>query len=196
MVAALALLFLVAWQFDRSLALAARDIDPTVFAIFRQITRLGRSEWYLIPSGVGAIVGYLLMRRDPRWTRFTQRCAWIFAAVAGSGLVCAALKIIFGRARPRLLDTDYGMSWFRLGTDWSSFPSGHSNTAFAMALAVGVLWPAWRWPALVTAAIVAASRVVIGAHYLTDTLAGAALAVVTTFYLARWFRRKGWLSAE
>lgn len=194
--AALALVFVVAWHFDRTLALAARDLDPLTFAIFRQITRLGRSEWYLVPTGIGAIAGFVLTKRDPTWRRFTLRCAWVFAAVAVSGIVANILKVLFGRARPRLLDSDFGMSWFRFGSDWSSFPSGHSNTAFAVALAVGLLWPAWRRPLLVAAAIVAGSRVVIGAHYLSDTLAGAALAVVTTLYLARWFRTKGWLPAE
>jgi undecaprenyl-diphosphatase len=193
---ALAIVFALAWHFDRTLALAARELDPTTFAVFRQITRLGRSEWYLIPTGIGAIAGYFLMRRDASWTRFTHRCAWVFAAVAGSGIVTILLKILFGRARPRLLDTDFGMSWFRFGSDWSSFPSGHSNTAVAVALAIGALWPRWRRPLLVVAAIVAASRVVIGAHYLSDTLAGALVAVVTTFYLARWFRRKGWLPQD
>lgn len=192
---ALALVFVLAWHFDRTLALAARNPDPTIFAIFRQITRLGRSEWYLIPTAIGAAWGYVMMRRGggQAWRRFTQRCVWVFTAVAASGLVANALKILFGRARPRLLDNnDFGMSWFRVGSDWSSFPSGHSDTAFAVALALGALWPRWRGPLLVAAAIVAGSRVVIGAHYLSDTLAGAALAVVTTLYLRRWFRRKGW----
>jgi undecaprenyl-diphosphatase len=121
-----------------------------------------------------------------------QRCVWIFSAVAVSGLAANALKIVFGRARPRLIESDYGMAWFRFGADWASFPSGHSNTAFAIALALAALWPGWRRPLLVAAAIVAASRVVIGAHYLSDTLAGAALAVLTTVLLQRWFRRKGW----
>jgi undecaprenyl-diphosphatase len=194
LVTALALLFLLAWYFDRTLALAARDLDPTTFAIFRQITRLGRSEWYLIPTGIGTIVGFVMLRRAPSeaWRRFTHRCLWVFAAISVSGIATNILKILFGRARPRLLDTDYGMSWFRFGSDWASFPSGHSNTAVAVALAIGLLWPAWRRPLLVVAAIVAASRVVIGAHYLSDTLAGAAVAVATTLYLARWFRRKGW----
>ncbi|MDB5364389.1 MAG: Phosphoesterase, PA-phosphatase related protein [Rhodospirillales bacterium] len=191
---ALALVFVLAWYFDRTLALAARDLDPTTFAIFRQITRLGRSEWYLIPSGIGATLGFVMTRRGAgaAWHRFTQRCVWVFSAVAVSGLVTNALKIVFGRPRPRLLDSDYGMGWFRFGSDWASFPSGHSNTAFAIALALAALWPAWRRPLLVVAAIVAASRVVIGAHYLSDTLAGAAVAVVTTLLLQRWFRRKGW----
>jgi membrane-associated phospholipid phosphatase len=196
----LILVFWVGWQFDRDLALAARDIDPTTYAIFRQITRLGRSEWYLIPSALGIVLGFIGARRATgaaraAWERLLQRCLWVFSAVAVSGIVANILKIVFGRARPRLLDSGpatYGMSWFEVGSSYASFPSGHSNTAFAVALAIGALVPRWRVPLLIAAAVVAASRVVIGAHYLTDTLAGALLAVVTTLLLQRWFRRNGW----
>ena len=57
----------------------------------------------------------------------------------------------------------------------SSMPSGHATTAFAAAVAVGLVHPRLRWPLLVLAALVAVSRVWLGVHYLTDVIAGAAL---------------------
>jgi membrane-associated phospholipid phosphatase len=57
----------------------------------------------------------------------------------------------------------------------ASFPSGHAATAFAAAVAVGVLYPRIRTPLLALAATVALSRVYLGVHFATDVLAGSVL---------------------
>jgi undecaprenyl-diphosphatase len=70
--------------------------------------------------------------------------------------------------------------------DRYSFPSGHSINAFAigtvLALALPPLWPAL----LVLASSIAASRVVMGLHYLSDIVVGALLGTLigaSTFLL-------------
>jgi len=52
-------------------------------------------------------------------------------------------------------------------------------------VALAILFPRWRllWYAL--AILVSMSRVIIGAHYLSDVLAGAYVAVMTVLVLAR-----------
>ena len=61
-----------------------------------------------------------------------------------------------------------------------AFPSGHSVTAFVVAAAVVLAWPraASRWRAglagLALAALVALSRIAVGAHWPLDVLTGAA----------------------
>jgi membrane-associated phospholipid phosphatase len=57
----------------------------------------------------------------------------------------------------------------------ASFPSGHAATAFAAAVAVGMLYPRFRTPLLALAATVALSRVYLGVHFATDVLAGSVL---------------------
>jgi membrane-associated phospholipid phosphatase len=57
----------------------------------------------------------------------------------------------------------------------ASFPSGHSTTAFAAAVAIAIARPALRVWALAVAAVVAVSRVYLGMHYLGDVLGGALL---------------------
>ena len=57
--------------------------------------------------------------------------------------------------------------------DCFSFPSGHSLNAFAVGSAIALSFP-WLAPAvLAMAASVAASRVVLGLHFLSDVLVGA-----------------------
>ncbi len=57
--------------------------------------------------------------------------------------------------------------------------------------ALWYLWPQHLLFYILTAAIVAGSRVVVGAHYLGDTLAGALIAMLTTRYVARILARGG-----
>ena len=54
----------------------------------------------------------------------------------------------------------------------TSFPSGHSASAAAFAVAVGDLLPALKLPLRGAASVVASSRVYAGVHYLGDVLVG------------------------
>ena len=56
----------------------------------------------------------------------------------------------------------------------TSFPSGHSASAAAFAVAVSDVVPALRVPLGAVAGTVAFSRVYVGVHYPGDVLVGAA----------------------
>ena len=116
---------------------------------------------------------------------------FVFVAVASAGLLADLLKIIFGRARPKLLflDGTYGFTWGATQADHWSFPSGHATTIAALATALYLLWPRGLPLYLVAAALVVASRFIIGAHYLSDALAGAALGCLVSWMIWQWFAR-------
>jgi undecaprenyl-diphosphatase len=67
----------------------------------------------------------------------------------------------------------------------SSFPSGHSASAFAFATAVGVELPIVAFPIRALAAAVAYSRVHTGVHYPGDVLAGSLTGAVTGQIVSR-----------
>jgi undecaprenyl-diphosphatase len=71
----------------------------------------------------------------------------------------------------------------------SSFPSGHSASAFAFATAVGAVLPAVRVPLRLAAATVAYSRVHTGVHYPGDVVVGS-LAGVASGLAAGIFARR------
>ena len=64
--------------------------------------------------------------------------------------------------------------WARLlPPDQFSFPSGHSITAFAVAVPLGTFYPALMPGLLFCAVSVALSRILLGMHYLSDVIAGS-----------------------
>jgi undecaprenyl-diphosphatase len=83
------------------------------------------------------------------------------------------LKIAVSRERPGVARTHV---WARVPPpDPYSFPSAHTMTAFAFTLAVGLGIPELLWWLLFAAGSVAASRVVLGLHYVSDVVVGGVL---------------------
>lgn len=177
---------------DRSAARWAASLPESVEQAARGIGLLGASPPYLIP----AALGFLLFRYRMRRPRAAWRCAFLFAAVAVSGIVNNLLKIALGRARPKLFleDARYGYHPFsisRMHYDMTSMPSGHTMVVFAVAAALLILYPRLRWLWLTLATLIAATRVLSGSHYPGDVIAGAWFAAALTYLTAVPFRRRG-----
>jgi undecaprenyl-diphosphatase len=62
-----------------------------------------------------------------------------------------------------------------------SFPSGHTLHAASFSILAIAYFPPAAWLCLPFAALVAASRLVLGLHYPTDVLAGAAIGAALAF---------------
>jgi undecaprenyl-diphosphatase len=114
-----------------------------------------------------AIAGYLALRR--RW--------WRLAAFAGavllSEILIGTLKGVYHRARP---------PGSLVATTGASFPSGHAIAAsVTVVAAVIALVPpgsrrvAWGTAAAAFSVLMALSRAYLGAHWLSDALAGVLL---------------------
>jgi undecaprenyl-diphosphatase len=129
-------------------------------------TRMGDGWiWY----GLGFI---LLAYGGPQ--RFSAVCAAGAAAIAGI-FVFKALKRLSQRPRPCQLEPH---CWSKvLPPDQFSFPSGHTMTAFSIALVVSYFYPSLEGPLLFLALSIAMSRIVLGMHYLSDVLAGVILGI-------------------
>jgi undecaprenyl-diphosphatase len=79
----------------------------------------------------------------------------------------------------------------------TSWPSGHSASAFAFATGVGAAWPGVGVPLSVLASLVAYSRVHTGVHYPSDTIAGTASGVALAPVAVAAVRRvRRWWSAD
>src|SRR4029077_18370340 len=167
--------------------------------LFEFIGRLGLAAGYLIAFGLAFAVLHW-GGRLPRLRRFALPMralsaipAFLFLAIAASGIVVDVLKVAFGRARPKLFiqANIYDFSWLSWRPDHWSFPSGHSATIVALMTALWYLWPQHLLFYILAATIVATSRIVVGAHYLSDVLAGALSAVLTTRYVVQILAKGG-----
>lgn len=155
----------------------------------------GWAEWAARPySWVGGSIG-LTLGGAVAVIWLVRRSEWpgavlVLAVFAGSQLAASLLKRVFDRPRP-----DYG-SAVPLPSS-PAFPSGHAAAATAcvgvLAVVVVGTLPSPRARALVWAAGavlgagIAASRVVLGVHWVSDVVAGAAvgLAWLSACLLAR-----------
>ncbi len=130
-------------------------------------TRLGDGWlWY----GLGIV---LLIAGGPKQLAAVESAT---SAALSSVLLFLLLKRVFHRPRPCEVEPH---CWAHiLPPDKFSFPSGHSITAFAVAIALGICYPAFQVPLLVVAVSIALSRIMLGLHYLSDVVAGAVLGTV------------------
>jgi undecaprenyl-diphosphatase len=111
-----------------------------------------------------------------------RRFGAIAAALLAAGLGVALflrLKKAIGRKRPNVLEPH---CWATLlPPDQFSFPSGHTITAFAVSVAISRFYPDLATGLLFCALSVAASRILLGMHFLSDVLAGAVIGGMVAF---------------
>jgi lipid A 4'-phosphatase len=183
---------------DRPVALYFHGASRPVLAFFREVTRFGVSTYYLIGTAAFALILWLAGRFGRgRWAPPLGAAAivplFLFLSIAVSGLITDLLKIVFGRARPKLLfaNETFGFDWWGTKADFWSFPSGHATTVVAIAAALYCLWPRFLPLYIGFAALVSVSRAVIGAHYVSDVIAATFIAIATTYCLRLWLERGG-----
>lgn len=108
----------------------------------------------------------------------------LLAVTYGGGMAANLAKFVFVRTRPRGFDlatTDVWLTFHGWLPPWQrasvneSFPSAHTATAVAFAVALACLYPQARKFLFGLAALVGLQRVVAGAHYLSDVCCGAAV---------------------
>ncbi|HAU29735.1 MAG TPA: phosphatase PAP2 family protein [Rhodospirillaceae bacterium] len=178
----LALLTLMAFPLDHAIAAACRNIPPVFLPTIRFITHLGESQYILVPALL-LMLAFRKTRTAPTFIAARNT----FTCVAATGIIIQIPKYLFGRARPKALwdrglDGFHGITW---DTSLTSFPSGHTATAVALALVLFHLFPKARIPLFLYAGFVALSRILLLQHYLSDVLGGAFIALLITIPLAK-----------
>jgi membrane-associated phospholipid phosphatase len=184
---------------DRPAALYFHAQSEALHAVFRFITQFGVSTGYLVGAAI-AFVALRLAALLPRFAALGERLKaysalplFFFVSIAATGLAVDLVKTIFGRARPKLLFSEgaYYFGWLGTRSDFWSFPSGHTANAVSVALALSMIWPRCRAVAAIFAALVAASRIIITAHYVSDVVMGAFLAFAIVPYIRFVFLQSG-----
>ena len=163
---------------------------------------VARSIWGFIERRDHRLMRRMNRWRAPRWVRIWMIMStrmgdgWLWYALAAillgfggpqryaavgaaaSAAVCGVfvfkvLKHLSHRPRPCQLEPH---CWSNiLPPDRFSFPSGHTMTAFSIALVLSYFYPHLQLPLFFLAGSIALSRIVLGMHFLSDVLAGIVL---------------------
>ncbi|KQC06506.1 MAG: hypothetical protein APR62_07805, partial [Smithella sp. SDB] len=170
---------------DIPLTKYCRELNLTVKNIAEEVTRFGVSTWYIVAS----MVLYLFFRYVYKNYLNAARALFVFLSLTVSGIFINILKWLAGRHRPvDLFQHGYfGFSFFGTGYELASFPSGHAQTAFALATSLTILFPRWGIPLFVAAGAVGASRIILTSHYLSDVIAGAGVGILLTMAVKYFF---------
>ena len=151
---------------------------------FVGITELGDSLWYFLTIFFLFLVPFILVKLSlisiKKYTYLKNFSILSFLYLLLVGLVTQVLKHLFGRPRPNHADFNeyFGLNFFSTDSAFHSFPSGHSSTIVAVVLIAGLLVPSLRIFFYLCGFLIAVSRVVVGAHFVTDVVAGALIAIM------------------
>ena len=132
--------------------------------IFQVASRLGDGiVWYVLVAVLPLLYGAAALRP-----------VLVMAITGALGVVLYSfLKRTFVRERPFI--THAAIDRAAAPLDRYSFPSGHTLHAVCFTWQASAHFPELMWVLLPLAALIAASRVVLGLHYPSDVLAGGAL---------------------
>lgn len=189
---------LSAFVFDEPVARFFRSTHSELKSFGTVITEVGNSGWIFAVAGVLLLQALKHLRAaDCRSIRYNaslimQAASYVILTVAISGLTANLLKWLIGRTRPALEST-FTFAPFEGGHLYASFPSGHATTIGAIMMSIYLLAPVMRLPALILALWLGFSRVMVGAHYPSDVIAGLALGAWFALLFASIFARYGLL---
>lgn len=171
----------------------AHTLDRFAWEYLRGVER-SRSDGYRLLRALGywptwGLIGAVLLVLD--WRRgsgprigvgLPARGFAVLCATGAAGLASEALKLLIRRERPTLaMEYVFRPFWeepFR--TSGLGLPSGHTVIAFAGAFTLSRLYPELKWLWLALAAGCAYTRLMDGAHYLSDTTLGVLVAWAVT----------------
>lgn len=184
---------------DEPIYLYVREIADPVRYFFYFITDLGLSSLVLFPTAaICALCWYCRTQvTSPRLKMgladINLMSATLFLGVALTGIFAALSKQIIGRARPKLFETlgVHDVDLFAFAHAQASFPSGHTTTIFAFAFIMSLYMPRVRLWVFTLAAWVGISRIVTGAHYTSDVVAGMLVGVVGAILIINHIKRLG-----
>jgi undecaprenyl-diphosphatase len=169
---------------DRAVYLTvARTSTPTLDRAMRRLSRV--ADYSRLWAGIAFAIAFAGGRRGRRSA---------VTGMAAVGLTSATVNLLgkhlFRRDRPDRANAATPHEREVPMPTSTSFPSGHSASAFAFANAVSSDWPALAFPLRLLAGSVAYSRVHTGVHYPGDVVFGSLVGAAVGDIVAVVARRR------
>ena len=159
-------------NFDQSITTAVHRLYAScgswMTSVMELISLLGK-------AGIALIVLSLVLLVIRKTRRFGT--AMILGLAIGAVVVNLWLKVVIARPRPYAdINGFYYPLWQMMGSHTESdysFPSGHTNAAFACMVPAFLLGKkSWSWLCLLFAFLMGVSRIYLVVHYPSDVLGG------------------------
>jgi len=175
---------LLALAIDRQLAHFIYDhVSARTHKALDSITHYAKAAHWLAAAILALIVAACMrkfqMLPEEATLLVNYSLAFIASLTMGSAIL-HVIKLVLGRRRPRD-DMEMGLYGFQLmafNPDYNSFPSGHALTIFCVAVIFTCVWPMW-WPVWFgVATLLAGTRALLTAHFLSDVLIGGGIGLI------------------
>ncbi len=159
------------------------------------VRQLGTGQVQALVLLALVVVGLTVKRGRSGARHLRAAGGWGILSLVVSAAASTILKVLIHRPRPWFVPPELS-SWkayLLLSIQEGrlrAFPSGESTTTFAVAWTLAWGYPRLRWPLLGVAIIIAAARVVVGAHHPSDVWAGAMLGIAVAEWVKGLARRR------
>ncbi len=148
--------------------------------VMQTVSRVGDWPAHVIVGLLGIAVAFVA--KSKIWMRIFLA---MLVALAVAGLTGRVVKLATGRARPSV-KTEAHWNGPRLSSKYHAFPSGHTAASTAFFVALFLKRKKIGAPLLLIPVLIALSRMVLGAHYLSDVTFAAVLGVICAVLATRW----------
>lgn len=172
--------FLIDWEGPVLLWIQEHMRNDFLTPVLTFLTHLGDHGYFWI-----ALTILFLLLKKTKKVGGLMTCSLLLNTLVNNVL----LKNLVARTRPyEVVD---GLHRIIEAQSDYSFPSGHTGSAFAVAVVVFLMCPRKIGvPVLVFAFVIAFSRLYVGVHFPTDVLGGALIGAVIAYLVCAVYRRK------
>ena len=179
-----ALFFLL---FDYSIASFFHSLNYQTKSLFGTLTHFGDSLYFFIPTILTWALVKIIKSKNQIINTISEISLFIFLNILLSGIVTQILKHVIGRPRPVLFNgfEQKSLSIISFDSKWHSFPSGHTATIFAFIFCMALLFPKIKNILITFAIIIASTRVIVGAHFISDIFGGALVAYLSSIFISK-----------
>ncbi len=173
--------------FDYSIASFFDSINHQTKSLFGTLTHLGDSLYFFVPTILIWVLIKIIKSKNQIIETISDISLFIFLNILLSGIVTQILKHIFGRPRPVLYNGFElkSLDIIQFDSKWHSFPSGHTATIFAFIFCMTVLFPKIKNILITIAIIIASTRVIVGAHFISDIMGGILVAYLSSIFISK-----------
>jgi undecaprenyl-diphosphatase len=154
--------------------------SPAFKRAMQIVSSMGDWPAHVIAGLLGIAIAFVA--KSKMWMRIFLT---MLVALALAGVTCRVVKLATGRARPSV-KTEAHWNGPRLSSKYHAFPSGHTASSTAFFVALFLKRRKIGAPLLLIPVLIALSRMIVGAHYLSDVTFAAILGMLCAMLARHW----------